>query len=208
MRWFLGAHRRGLTATATALAVGCGLLALRPSPPHTELVVAVAQDLPSGAIVRAEDLDTIALPAALVPAGAIRARSAAQGRTLAGAVRRGEPLTDARFATYRAASIPSGLVAATIRLADPGTTAALRVGDHIDILGVPTLAGSGSSGAGVSSSGAATVLASDVVIRALPVPTAATDEASGGLVVVLTTPDTAARLAQAAVSSRLSVTIR
>jgi pilus assembly protein CpaB len=198
LRWFLGAHRRGLRALAVALAVGCGLLAIRPSAPHTELVVAVARDLPSGAVLRAQDLDTIALPIGAVPTGAIRARSAAQGRALAGAVRSGEPLTDARFATYRAGSIPAGFVAATIRLADPDTTAALHVGDHIDVLGV----------APASSSGTATVLASDVTIHALPTPASETDNSGGGLVVVLTTSDTAARLAEAAATSHLSVTIR
>ena len=89
-----------------------------------------------------------------------------------------------------------GLVAAPVRLADPETLALLHAGDRVDVLATPT-----SSEAVVRS---ATTVAANVQVLAVP---AVDDSADGGLVVLAATPATAARLAAAAVGSRLSVTV-
>jgi pilus assembly protein CpaB len=117
------------------------------------------------------------------------------GRALSGPVRRGEPLTDARFR-------PAGLlgtrdpasVAVPVRLADAAVVHLLHVGDRVDVLA-----------ARADAPLPARTVASAVPVVAVPKPSPDTDE--GALIVVATGRDQAATLARAAVDSRLSVTI-
>jgi Flp pilus assembly protein CpaB len=111
-------------------------------------------------------------------------------------VRRGEPLTDVRLlgAGLLVEATP-GLVATPVRLADPAGAALLSPGDRVDVLAAPA------DGAAP----AAPTVAADVTVLAVPTEV---EPADGALVVLATTPATAARLAAAAVASRLSVTVR
>jgi multisubunit Na+/H+ antiporter MnhG subunit len=115
-------------------------------------------------------------------------------------MRRGEPLTDVRLVgpALLGSLARDGLVAAPVRIADAGASRLLKPGDIVDVLAANDR----------DTRASAPVLAHGV--RVITVP-AAEDAAggldSGALVVLATTPATAALLARAAVTARLSVTI-
>ncbi len=191
-------HRALLAAGLTAAAVATAMPALVPTPPRTVPVVAALHDLAAGSPLTPGDLTSVALPEALVPAGVLTSVATAVGRMVAGPVRRGEPLTDVRLMGSGLLTGGPGLVAAPVRLADPATAALLSAGDRVDVLAAPTEA------SGPAASAAVTV-ASGIGVLAVP----AADQAGGegALVVLAATPAVAARLAAAAVRSRLSVTV-
>jgi len=189
-------HRALVAGALTATGVLAALPALAPSAGPSVLVVAAAHDLQPGHPLTAGDLTTVALPQDLVPAGALTTVAAALGHAAAGAVRRGEPLTDVRLLGAGLLQ-GAGLVAAPVRLADPAALALLHAGDRVDVLAAPT-----------SAEGAATRAVTVAAgVRVLAVPGVKDDAGDGGLVVLAATPATAARLAAAAVGARLSVTL-
>ena len=190
-------HRALLAAGLTAAAVATALPTLAPTPPPTVPVVAALHDLAAGSPLTAGDLTSVALPSALVPAGVLTSVTTAVGRIVAGPVRRGEPLTDVRL-LGSGLLIGPGLVAAPVRLADPATAALLSAGDRVDVLAAPTEA------TGPVPSVAVTV---GTGLAVLAVPAAGQAGGEGALVVLAATPAVAARLAAAAVRSRLSVTV-
>src|SRR5436190_795896 len=97
------------------------------------------------------------------------------------------------------ASPVAGRVAAPIRIADPGVARLLQAGDVVDVLAASE------HGDGTT----APLVATSVRVVTVPAPEDVTSGlADGALIVVATTPSTAAVLARAAVTSRLSVTIR
>jgi Flp pilus assembly protein CpaB len=200
-------YRRLVIAGCAGLAVMTGLSALAPRRPASVAVVAAAHDIASGTILKAADVRLVTLPVHAVPAGALTAGSTAVGRTAAGPIRRGEPITDVRLAGGPLAPPGDGLVAAPVRLADPEAARLLQVGQHIDVLASLT-----SASADVTV-GAATVVAADVSVVAIPTASAdASGEVGapgldGALVVLATTPDQARALAQAEVSERLSAVV-
>lgn len=124
-----------MAAVLTALAVLAGLSAVRAEP-ETRSVVIAARDLPSGHELRSDDLRSVRLPPDVVPDGGLP-RAAATGHRLAGPVRRGEPLTDARLLRPSAlAGYPEGSVLTTIEVAGPETTATVEVGEQVDVVAV------------------------------------------------------------------------
>ena len=193
----LARRRRLLAAGFAAAAVATALPLLAPTPAAGRTVLAAARDLPAGSALTAGDLVPLSLPDAAVPAGALAGDTDVTGRVVAGAVRRGEPITDVRLLGpgLLALSDSADLVAVPVRLADPASAGLLRAGDRVDVLA-----------AGTAPEGplSAAVVASEVTVLAVPqqVP-----ELDGALVVLATTSPTAARLAAAAVSSRLSVVV-
>lgn len=194
LRRALPSHRRLLAAGLAAAAVAVGIQALEPAPSPTVEVLAAARDLAGGTKLAAADVRTVALPETAVPAGVVRPGEA-DGRLLASPMRAGEPLTDARLlGPALLAGYGTGLVAAPVRIADPGALALVRVGDRIDLLAT----------AAAGDQPAHTVTAATPVV-ALPRP----DEAvEGGLLVVAVSPATAADLARSAVTSQLSLVLR
>ena len=186
-------HRSLLSAGLAAGAVATALPVLAPDPAPGTTVVAAAHDLQPGAPLVAADLAQVVLPTAVVPVGVLTLQATALGRLVAGPVRRGEPLTDVRLLGAGLLASDRGLVAAPVRLADPAEAALLHAGDRVDVLATPT------SGA------AATATAVATGVRVLAVPTVT--DGDGALVVLAATPAVAARLAAAAVASRLSVTV-
>lgn len=187
-------HRALLAAGCTAAAVATALPLVAPSPPRTVRVVTAAHDLAPGTPLTAGDLTTVAVPEKLVPAGALTDTGAAVGRAVAGPVRGGEALTDVRLLGAGLLT-GTGLVAVPVRLADQASTRLLHAGDRVDVLAAPT--------GGNDPAATALVVASGVQVLAVP----ETDDAEGALVVVAATPAVAARLASAAVGSRLSVVV-
>jgi Flp pilus assembly protein CpaB len=199
----LARHRRLLAAGLAAGAVAAGLDAVAPAPPATSPVVVAARDLAGGRPLAAGDLTLAALPPATVPDGASASPAGMVGRSLAGPVRRGEPVTDVRLlGPSLVAEHGPRYVAAPVRVADPGAVALLRPGDRVDVLAAavdPALA---------SAAGAASVVAADAEVLAVPAPLETGDAVEGALVVLATRHDTAAELAAAQVRARLSVVLR
>ena len=188
-------HRGLLSAGLAAAAVAVALPTLAPTPAPMVRVVAAAHDLIPGSPLQAGDLAIVSWPRTVAPAGALRSINDAIGRVLAGPVRTGEALTDVRLVGSSLLVRGHDLVAAPVRLADQSTAALLHAGDRVDVLAVRT----------DQPQGTATTVASGLEV--LAVPAAAESDPDGALVVLAATPETAARLAAAAVGSRLSVTV-
>lgn len=194
-------RRRGLLAAGlTAGAVATALQSLVPAPVEGVTVLAAARDLAPGGGLTAEDLRAVELPRSQVPDGALTAPTAVLGRTLAGAVRRGEPLTDVRLVSPALLTgLTAGQVAVPVRLTDPVAAALLSTGDRVDVLAA-------ASDAAGAPDGGARVVAAGVLV--LAVPQATEFEGEGALVVVAASSATAVRLAGAAVAAQLSAVIR
>jgi Flp pilus assembly protein CpaB len=190
-------------AAAAVLVVTALVLALRPEPvpararePATVPVVVAAVDLPAGAALRSEDLVVARFPTAVAPGGTRADPGELAGRVLAGGVRSGEPLTDVRLVgPGLTALLDTGQVAAPVRLADLAVAGMVRTGDRVDVLATPPDADL----AEVVAAGALVLAAT----RAVP---ADADPAAGLLVLAVDAP-TAARLAAAATTATLTVSL-
>lgn len=195
---------------ALLLATGALVLAVRPpadgaavaaGPPTVAVVVARA-DLPPGSLLTADDLALARWPPGLVPDRAVGSPGELAGRTLAGPLAEGEPVTELRLVgPGLTASLPPGQVAAPVRLADLAVTALVRPGDRVDVLATPpdaTAAEVVVPGALVLAPPAADPVAADPVASA---------GGAGGLLLLAVSPATARRLAAAAASDTLSVTL-
>jgi len=201
-RW----HRRLLASGLLAGAMAVGLQALEPPPPPSVRVVAAARDLAAGTRLASADVTVLRLSPSAVPDGAVTSPTNAIARTLVSTARRGEPITDVRLVSAgRLATGDEGAVSVPVRIADSEAVALLRPGDVVDVLGAaPPSDGSGST--------SARLLAS--AVRVVTVPATPDGDAfgalggDGALVLLTTTPTTAARLAGAAVTDRLSVVLR
>jgi Flp pilus assembly protein CpaB len=141
------------------------------------------------------DLVVARLPATAVPRGTVRDRTALLGRVLAGSVRAGEPLTDVRLVGPGLTDLlPAGQVAAPVRLADLAVAALVHTGDRVDVL------------ATAADAGRAEVEASGALVLAVD-RSAGPGTDGGGLLVLAVDGATAARLAAAATSATLTVTL-
>ena len=197
-------YRTWLAAGLAAAAVAAGLSALGPTEEPGVAVLTATRDLAPGVPLTAGDLVTALVPAAVVPAGVLVEPAAALGRLLAGPVRRGETLTDARLLGpgllgpgLIGPGMPAGApdeLAVPVRVAEPATAALVRAGDRVDVL-------SASPEGGVAASLVATAL------RVLAVPGLGDAPGEGALLVLAADRPTAARLAAAAVTGRLSVAV-
>jgi hypothetical protein len=106
-------------------------------------------------------------------------------------------MTDVRLVgTGLTALLPAGQVAAPVRLADLAVAALVQTGDRVDVLATPDGATS-----------AETVAEGALVLAAAEAGVLSTDDPSAGLLVVAVDGSTAARLAAAATTSTLTVTL-
>ena len=197
-RLFVYRFRRPLAAASAALAVLLLAAALRPASTDLVDVIVAASDLPPGATLSAQDLSVAALPSDYLPPGAITTAEAAVGRTIAGAITAGEPLTRSRLV----ATGPriDGLQTVPVRLADAEAAALLAPGSVIDLV----LA---------SRDGGARVLAEGVQVVTVPQRPTSTglggsSRTAGSLVVVATDRRTAVALAAAGTQPGLGVVLR
>lgn len=198
VRRALSRHRGLLAAGLAAGSVAASLSVLAPHPPAGVAVLTAARDLAAGTSLEVADLRVSHVPRALVPTGALSRVGVAVGRVLAGPVRRGEPLTDVRLAgADLLAGLPRGVLAVPVRIADAASVALVTAGDRVDVLAAAATPGGPPY---------ARVIAPDAEV--LSVPTAVQDGGDGALLVVAVDPSVAARLAAAAISSRLSLTVR
>ena len=192
------ARRRPLAALAAAVAVASGLQATAEPPPETVAVLTAARDLPGGIVVRSSDVTRVSFAPRSVPAGVMTSAADVVGRTTATPVRAGEPLTDVRLVSGALLAAYPGMVAAPVRIGDPGAVALLRIGDRVDLLAADPQASS-----------AAVVVAADAPVIALPRQRGASTAALPGGLVVLAVPERTARaVAAAGVSRYLSLVIR
>lgn len=209
LRRAVARHRRLLAAGLAAGAVTAALTVLAPAPEPSVDIVVAARDLGPGTTLTADDLRLRALPAAAVPEGSVADPAALVGTAVAGAVRRGEPLTDVRLVGAGLLGAAVGLVAAPVRLAEDGVWALVRPGDLVDVVAASAPDPVGQPVTEPTTSppqrpALARVVAAAARVLAVP----ADQSASGGTLVLLAvTPRTATELAAAAVSSRLSVVL-
>lgn len=191
------ARRRPLAALSAAAAVAAGLQAAAAPPAEKTLVLTAARDLPSGTVLVPGDLEAVPFAPDTVPSGVVASRSAAVGRTTAGPVRAGEPITDVRMVSGSLLTAFPGRVATPVRIGDPAAVALLEVGDRVDVLA-----------ADPQGRTEAVVVAEDTPVIAIPrsakSPSVATP---GALVVLATSEETARRLATASVARYLSVVL-
>jgi Flp pilus assembly protein CpaB len=201
-----------VAAVLVAGAVAFSLETLAPPEPESAQLVVAADDLAGGRRLDGSALRLVHWPAALVPPGAVRTIEEAAGRTLAGALGRGEPLTTLRLVGPGLADTlaQEGRVATPVRLADAGAARLLRPGDRIDL--VAASAGSADPLDPVSGDPAdARVVAESAGVLAVPTGDgdssllSGAPSSGGALLVVAVTREEALALAQAAVLGPLSV---
>lgn len=107
-------------------------------------------------------------------------------------MRQGEVFTDYRLLEPGLlAGYGKGLVLATIHIAEPTQLAALRVGDHVNVIGTDPQGEAGS-----------TIIARRVVIVSLP---RMTDRAESAALALAVTEEAGLRLATAGLRARMSV---
>ena len=181
------------------LAVVALVLALRPGPaadaaaPPLQPVVVAARSLEAGRAVETGDLAIGRYPPGTAPTGIVAEPELLIGRVLAGAVRAGEPLTDARLVGPGLTSLlPAGQVAAPVRLADLAVAGLVRTGDLVDVL------------ATVPDATEAETLAPGVRVLAAG---GSGDDPAAGLLLVAVDTVTAARLAAASTTATLTVSL-
>lgn len=184
-------HRRLLAAVCAALAVLTGLSALRQTP-HTETILVARHDLASGTVVSASDIGTADVPRSAVPDHVLD-RPRAVGRRVAGPMRAGEPLTDVRLVGPGSLDgYGDGAVLTTIRV-ERADASALGAGDRVDVVAVSP-----------GGERPAEIVARDVEVVTVP-DGADADQAEAAALGVVTTEEGALALAQAGLSSRLTV---
>lgn len=122
-------------ASAVVLLVLSAVLAVHPAAtagePTMPTLVA-ARDLTLGASLAPGDLKVVEMPTSLRPLGAADSPVQALGRPLAGAVRAGEPITDARLIGARPTA--PGTATVPVRLADPGIAGLLHAGTEVSVV--------------------------------------------------------------------------
>lgn len=193
-------------AAAGLLAVTALVLALRPPPPAPDgptpaassPVTVAARDLAPGTLLTSADLSVVEFPAELVPAGIGDRPTDLLGRVLAGGLRAGEPVTDVRLVgPGLTASLPDGEVAAPVRLADVAVASLVRTGDRVDVLATGPEAD------------LATVVAERALVLVAPGPPAADarPDPATGLLLLAVDGATASRLAAAATTATLTVSL-
>lgn len=124
---------------ALGLLGSAAVLALRPADSAAEgrvPMLVAARDLPAGAAMTPADARIALAPRSLVPEGTMTDPAAVAGRTLAGAARAGEPLTDVRLigAASRLSVGGENAAAVPIRLADAGVAELLHPGAKVDVV--------------------------------------------------------------------------
>ncbi|MCD4526860.1 SAF domain-containing protein [Nocardioides sp. cx-173] len=186
-------RRRPLAALLVAVAVAAGLHAATAPPPATVEVPVAAHDLAAGTVLDGQDLVRVAFAPKSVPDDLAEDPV---GRTLAGPLRRGEPLTAVRLVGPALTDGRPDLVATPVRLPDPGMVGLLSVGDRIDLVAADPQAGD------------AEVVARDVPVLALPADdgAAAASGLPGRLVVVGADPSEVGALTAAAVRTVVTFT--
>lgn len=212
----------GWARVALLRRVGAGLLAalavvlaLAPDPAVDEAPVLVTvRDLAPGSAIRAEDVAVRSWPAALAPAGTLRALPDAAGRVVAGAVRAGEPLTDLRLVGAELTTRAGGPDAAAVPLrpADPAVAALLAPGTVVDVVTLGPgdgARGPGTEGTDGTGDGARVIAGKATVLAVLPAQAQGAGRSGTGPLVLVALPrDEATTVAAASLAGEIAVTLR
>lgn len=128
--------RRVISAGLIATAAWLALSAFLPHrPPRGVPIVVVAQDLMPGHVLTRGDLAVADFPTDLIPGGSVADPGSLVGKALSAGMSHGEPLTAARLrGPGLLAGVPTGLVAAHVRLADQAMASMASPGDHVDLI--------------------------------------------------------------------------
>ncbi len=187
-------------AAATALVLLAGVLALYPragSAGEQVPVLVTAHELAPGHPLTRHDVVARQFPADAVPQGAFHEFGPLDGRTLIGASRSGEPLTDARLADPASSPLTVGdssRAAVPIRLTDPGIADFLHPGQRVDIV------------TDVTHSSQISTLAEAATVIAIRPPEGPREQ--GRLIVVGLPEEQAASAAAASLNESVTVTLR
>lgn len=190
-------RRRLLAAVAAGIAVFVAVSGAASPPAPTVPVWTAARDLPAGTTLTVDDLRQAGFAPGSVPAHTLRSPRTVLGRTLAGPVGRGQPLSTLDVVRPGMARHYPGRVAVPVRITDPAVVGMLRVGDRVSLVAAdPADPGAGSD-----------TLATDAAVAALPAPVADTAATGlpGRLVVVAVAPEEADPVATA--SATMFVTV-
>jgi Flp pilus assembly protein CpaB len=190
--------RRPLAAASAGLAVLLLAAALRPASGALVDVAVASSDLPPGSTLTAQDISLEPLPADYLPPGAMTDPADAVGRTIAGAISAGEPITQSRLVTQGPRA--DGLHTVPVRLADAEAAGLLVPGSVIDLV-----LASGDAGGRVIAEGVQVVT---VPRRETGAGFGATSRTTGSLIVVATDRRTAVALAAAGTQPGLGVVLR
>ncbi|MGD9529185.1 SAF domain-containing protein [Pseudonocardia sp.] len=185
--------RRAAAGLLAALAL---VLAVAPGEVGVPVLVA-ARDLVPGSRLAAADVVVRRWPAEQVPAGVVADPQLVDGRVLAGAARAGEVLTDVRLVGPElAASLHSApdSAAVPVRLADAQVAGLLVPGSRVDVVAP-------------SARGEPVVLAEAAAVLAV-LPPADGPGQRGRLVLVAMSQALATRVAAAALTEQVAITLR
>jgi pilus assembly protein CpaB len=180
-------------------------IAVNQLAPGSQAVLSAARDLPSGTRLSAADLRLVRVPTSLLPDAALARLDDATGQQLAGALRKGQLLTDASLVGQSLlAGAPPGSSAVPLRLADPATAQLVSPGQLVTVVGTSD-DGTGRTGAGTVLATAVPVLWAQRKSEATSNWAAAKD--AEGLVVIAATAEQATALAGAVGRTRLSLVL-
>lgn len=159
-------HRRGVAALLVGVAAWLGLNTVRPPEPTTLTVLVAARDLPAGTRLTGDDVVQVERPVEDLPDGQV---SDAFGEVLAGPMRRGEPLTDARIVGPGLTPGSPSSVALTVRIGEANSLDLVQVGDAVDVIAIPA-AGAGALATEGGGTERSRVLVAGARVLALPAP--------------------------------------
>lgn len=206
----LGAGASGLLAGYVALVyVSQEPTALQAATPSRTIVVA-ARDLPAGAIVRREDVETLDWPGSAIPEGFATQASDVVGRGVINEVKEHEPLLESKLAQKEAGgglsiTIPEGMRAVSVEVDEVvGVAGFVLPGTRVDVL-VTVMPGSDRS-----QTVTRTILQN---VRTLAADQRYQQEIQGEpqyvtVVTLLVTPDEAEALTLAATEGRIQLALR
>ena len=126
-------HRRKLAVVAAVAAILTGISAATPPAVPTTTVLVARTALVGGVQLGASDLESRAMPSAVVPDQAVTDQSDVLGRTLVAPLSSGSILTTLSVLSDRGFTQP-GQVIAPVRISDASIVGLLRVGDRIDVV--------------------------------------------------------------------------
>lgn len=190
-------HRRKLAVVAAVAAVLSAVSAAAPAGPPTLRVVRAAAELPSGALVGAQDVSLAEVAEDALPRGALVDPALVIGHRVLGPVAEGQVLTRVHLLAGQV-GVAAGHVVSPLRIADPEVATLLHPGAAIDVI------------AADPEGAAATVVAKEVKVLAIPPPQselANSTATEGALVLVEVDDKTATLLAQAAATTRISLVL-
>jgi len=211
-RRLLRRHRRLVAALLAGWAAFAALTTLRPEPPASLLVAVTARDIAAGALLTPDDLVVRAWPADGLPPGAVPDTGPIVGRHVGGPLPAGTPLTASDLLSPESLSLrlrteAAGAVALPVRLTDPAAAGLLLPGDVVDVWASRVGAD------GTASGGPPVAVRVAESARVLGVPRAGSgagllaSSEPGAVVVLAVLPGAVPALAQAAATSRLTITV-